>query len=494
MRWLTLSLVLTVVLTVALAAAKVQAASSRPNIIVILADDFGWGSLGCYGAPEALRTPNIDRLAREGRRFTQAYAPGSVCSPTRYGLLTGRYYWRTSVKDGEVLPGNAPLHIEPKRLTLASLCKSQNYRTAAFGKWHLGMSSARIDDWSGELRPGPLEIGFDYFFGMGSNPWSGPHAFIENDRVLGRVPGMPVTVSGNRENGTTRGIEQQFAYDQITATLTDKAIDWLKQKSDQPFFLYFAHTAVHRPIAPNPKFKGSAFGVYGDFIEELDASVGRLLRTLDEHNLAENTVVIFTSDNGGVVATTPEHVVAQQAGLKVNGPLRGSKHDEWEGGFREPFLVRWPGQVPAGTVSDQVICLTDVLATLAHILEVPLPKGQAEDSYDVLRAFTEKVTGPPVRDHVILQSADAIYAIRQGEWKLVERQGTPTVQPRNKRKAAAQAKRKKDTPQHDQLFNLKDDPAEASDLAAQHEKIAADMKHRLEQARMRGFTRPGAND
>jgi arylsulfatase A-like enzyme len=481
------------VLAVALAAVKAQAATTRPNIVVILADDFGWGSLGCYGAPGSLKTPNLDRLAREGRRFTQAYAPGSVCSPTRYGLLTGRYYWRTSVKDGEVLPGNAPLHIEPTRLTLASLCKSQGYRTAAFGKWHLGIGSARIDDWSGELRPGPLEIGFDYFFGMGSNPWSGPHAFIENDRVLGRLPGVPVIVTGNRQDGTTSGIEKPFAYDQITATLTDKAVDWLKQKSDQPFFLYFAHTAVHRPIAPNPNFKGSAFGVYGDFIEELDASVGRLLQALDEHNLTETTLVIFTSDNGGVVATTAEHVAAQQAGLKVNGTLRGSKHDEWEGGFREPFLVRWPGQVPAGTVSDQVICLTDVLATLGHVLDVPFPKGQAEDSYDMLRAFTEKEPGPPVRDHVILQSADAIYAIRQGEWKLVERQGAPTVQPRNRRKAATQAKRKKSAPQHDELFNLKDDPSESSDVAAQNSTITADLKRRLQQARQNGFTRHGAN-
>jgi arylsulfatase A len=490
-RWLTIALALTVVLTTG---AKVQAVSDRPNIVVILADDFGWGSLGCYGAPQTLKTPNLDRLAREGRRFTHAYAPGSVCSPTRYGLLTGRYYWRTSVKDGEVLPGNAPLHIEPTRLTLASLCKGQGYRTAAFGKWHLGMGSARIDDWSQELRPGPLDVGFDYFFGMGSNPWSGPHAFIENDHVLGRLPGMPVVVSGNRENGTTSGIERQFAYDQITATLTDKAVDWLSQKNDQPFFLYFAHTAVHRPIAPNPKFKGSAFGVYGDFIEELDFSVGRLLKTLDEHRLADNTLVIFTSDNGGVVANTPEHAFAQEAGLKVNGPLRGSKHDEWEGGFREPFLARWPGQIPAGSVSEQMICLTDVLATLARVLDVRLPKGQAEDSYDALRAFTEKEPGPPVRDHVILQSADAIYAIRQGEWKLVERQAAPAIQPRNKKKAAAQAKRKKGSPQRDELFNLKDDPAESNDVAAQQQTIAANLKRRLQQARQEGFTRPGAND
>src|SRR5687768_15949668 len=181
MRWLTLALVLTLALSVA----KAQAVTQRPNIVVILADDFGWGSLGCYGAPATLKTPNLDRLAREGRRFTHAYAPGSVCSPTRYGLLTGRYYWRTAVKDGEVLPGNAPLHVEPGRLTLASLCKGQGYRTAAFGKWHLGMTGGRVTDWSGELKPGPLEVGFDHFFGMAANPWSGPHSVIEDRAVLG---------------------------------------------------------------------------------------------------------------------------------------------------------------------------------------------------------------------------------------------------------------------------------------------------------------------
>jgi arylsulfatase A-like enzyme len=475
-------------------ASFVQAAGERPNIVVILADDFGWGSLGCYGAPPTLRTPNLDRLAREGRRFTHAYAPGSVCSPTRYGLMTGRYYWRTSVKDGEVLGGTAPLHIETSRLTLASLCKSQGYRTAAFGKWHLGLGAAgRIDDWSIELKPGPLEIGFDHFFGMGSNPWTGPHAFIEDHRVLGRIPGMPVRVTGGREDAATSGIEKPFAYDQITEQLTDKAVAWIAKKSDQPFFLYFAHTAVHRPIAPNPKFKGSPFGIYGDFIEELDASVGRVLAALDQHGLADNTLVIFTSDNGGVIANTAEHVVAQEAGLKVNGPLRGSKHDEWEGGFREPYLVRWPGHVPAGTVSDQVICLTDTLATVASILNVPLPKHQAEDSFDVLRAFTEEKSGSPVRDHVILQSADAVYAIREEDWKLVERTGAPHVEPRNQKKAKLEAKRKKSGAQ-DELFNLKTDPAEARDLFADQRDRAANMKRRLTQAREAGFTRPGAKD
>src|SRR5688572_11867075 len=197
----------------------------KPNIVVILSDDFGYGSAGCLGA-EGLQTPNLDRLARDGRRFTNAYAPGSVCSPTRYGLMTGRYYWRTSIKDGEVLPGNAPLHIETNRLTIASLCKGQGYRTAAFGKWHLGMGTQRITDWSGQLKPGPLEIGFDYFFGLGSNPWTGPHAFIENHEVLGKVPGQSVVVTGNREGSATAGIVKPWKEEEIMQSLTAKVVSW----------------------------------------------------------------------------------------------------------------------------------------------------------------------------------------------------------------------------------------------------------------------------
>jgi hypothetical protein len=206
----------------AMARQEKSAGPERPNVVVILADDFGWGSLGCYGA-KGLKTPNLDRLAREGRRFTQAYAPGSVCSPTRYGLMTGRYYWRTSVKDGEVLPGNGPLHIETDRLTLASLCKRRGYRTGAFGKWHLGMTRGAIRDWSVPLKPGPLEIGFDTFFGMASNPWSGPQSFIEDHAVTNRIPGQPVVVDGRREQATTTGIVRPWKENEITTRLRGRS-------------------------------------------------------------------------------------------------------------------------------------------------------------------------------------------------------------------------------------------------------------------------------
>ncbi len=485
-------------LAVVTGSAQAAEAAAKPNIIVILADDFGWGSLGCYGAPATLKTPNLDRLAAEGRRFTHAYAPGSVCSPTRYGLMTGRYYWRTSVKDGRVLAGNAPLHIETDRTTLASLCKAQGYTTGAFGKWHLGLGTQeRIMDWSVTLKPGPLEIGFDYFFGLGSNPWSGPHYFIENHGVLGRLPGQPVAVSGQRETATSSGLKELWQESSIMQTLTARVTGWIEQNRQKPFFVYFAPNAIHEPVAPNAKFTGSPYGKYGDFIHELDGSVGQVLAQLDKLKLADNTLVIFTSDNGGVVNPgNPNATAAIKAGLAVNGPLRGGKHSEWEGGFREPFLVRWPGKVPAGTVSDQVICLTDLLATFAGLLNAPLPKGNAEDSFDVLRAFTEVKPGAPVRDHVILQAADATYDIRMGDWKLVERASAPEFAAvRNKKKTEAAAKKKqKAVLQKDELFNLKSDPSESSDVIAANTELATKLKKTLVEARDRGYTRVGAGN
>lgn len=476
-------------------AAVAAGRAGQPNLLVILADDYGWGSLGCYGAAN-VKTPNLDRLAREGRRFTHAYAPGSVCSPTRYGLMTGRCYWRTTVKDGRVLPANAPLHIETNRMTLASVCKSAGYHTAAFGKWHLGLTTSRVTDWSVPLVPGPLKIGFDYFYGMAANIGSGPHSFIVDEEVSGRVPGEPIIVhGGSREGDTTTGIQKAWQPNRVVETLTGKVCEWIEANREKPFFVYYAPNAVHEPVVPNPKFTGSPFGKYGDFITELDWSVGQILATLDQRKLAENTLVIFTSDNGGVVNPGNENAsAAMKAGLKINGDLRGGKHSEWEGGFREPFLVRWPGHVPANTVSDQVICLTDLLATFAGLLNVPLAPGHAEDSLDVLRAFTEEKRGPPVRDHVILQSAGAIYDLRQGDWKFIERANAPEfASVRNKKKTEASEKKKKKAGlQRDELYNLRLDPAETKDVIADNAEIAAKLKHLLVEARERGFTRPGA--
>lgn len=336
-------------------------------------------------------------------------------------------------------------------------------------------------------------MGFDHFFGLAANPWNGPHTFIEDENVLGKVPGQPVTITGNREGATTTGILKQFEVDHIMETLTGKVTGWIEENRAKPFFVYFAPNAVHEPVAPNPNFTGGAYGKYGDFIQELDWSVGQVLTTLDRLQLTDKTLILFTSDNGGVTNEKNESVsVAMKAGLKINGDLRGGKHSEWEGGFREPFLVRWPGRVPAGTVSDQVVCHTDVLATLAKVLDVPLAKGQAEDSLDTLRAWTEEKPGAPVRESVVLQAADATYTVRVGDWKLVERIDAPKIEYRNKQKAQQAERKRENGPKHDELYNLKDDPSETRDAYAGNEALAAKLKRTLVETRDRGASRPGA--
>jgi arylsulfatase A len=451
---------------------EAQHEAQRPNIIVILADDYGWGSAGCYGASSKLKTPSLDRLASEGLRFTNAYAPSSVCSPTRYGIMTGRYDWRTRGDGGGVIGAAAPLQIESNRLTLASLCKAQGYRTAAFGKWHLGIGNPPGTDWNRPLEPGPRAIGFDYFYGIAANAWNGPHAFIENEALLGRIPGEDVKVMGNYSpTNYTIGLKEQYNTDLLMDEFTKKTKDWITENSSGPFFIYYAATAVHKPHDYHPRFQGSPYGKYGNFIEELDWTVGQILDHLDKLKLADNTLVIFTSDNGGVVYQGDQEIkYAMDAGLAINGPLRGGKHSEWEGGFREPFLVRWPGKVPAGKVSDQVIGLTDILATLAGMFNVPLPNGNAEDSFNAWSLFTEENPGPPVRDHVIMHAANGTYALRMGDWKLVERKG----------------------PKQNELYNIKEDVGETNNLIDANADRAAQMQKILSEARDRGYTRPGA--
>ena len=463
------------------------AESTKPqNIIVILADDFGWGSVGCYGG-KGLKTPNLDRLAKEGRMFRNAYATGSVCSPTRYALMTGRYYWRTSVKDGKVLPGNGPLHIETNRVTLASLLKQNGYRTAAVGKWHLGLGLAAKTDFNAPLTPGPLSVGFDYFFGLPANIGNPPPIYVENEKMLERKGGTPEP----SENETQKQ-KKNFAAPadpsavEVMPMLVKKCVQWINDNKSRPFFLYFAPTTIHEPIAPTPNFTGSPFGRYGDFIHELDWSVGEILKTLDQLKLADNTLVLFTSDNGGVAhEQNPNAGAAMKAGLKINGILRGGKHDIWEGGFREPFLVRWPGKVPANTTCDDIVSMTDIAATLAGILKTKIPTGNAEDSVDVSNSWFGN--GKPARDYIILQDASANYAIRQGDWKLIERENAPTIPARNKKVAAAQAK--KGTAGHDELYNLAEDPGETKDVAAKHPNIANRLRKQLAKTREQGFSR-----
>jgi len=468
-------------------------AASRPNMVLILADDLGWGSLNCYGAPSnLLRTPNCDRLANEGVRFTDANTPSSVCSPTRYALLTGRYCWRTSLKR-EVLGTMSPLHIETSRPTIASLLKKHGYRTAAVGKWHLGYGSAPKCDYTAELTPGPLDIGFDYHFAVPSNHGDNTGVFVENRRVVGlRSDKLDPSKYGKTFYGPAfLGLDApQRVDEEVTETLTRKAVTWLQQQeAGKPFFLYFTPVAVHHPVTPSAGTKGSsAAGPYGDWIHELDISVGGILDALDRKGLTENTLVIFTSDNGGVIVESKQtnftEWEAAKAGLVINGPWRARKHSVYEGGFRVPFLARWPGKIAAGAVCDETINLVDMLATAAAIVGEPLPPRTeaAEDSYNVLPALLGKRLDGPIRDAMVVHSADGNFAIRQGPWKWIEGKAHPDTKPGALKARAAEFK--------PQLYNLREDPGEKNNLIDKYPNVAKRLEALLNQLRKQGYSRP----
>jgi arylsulfatase A len=489
-------------------------AADRPTIVVILADDFGYGSTNAYGADKSLvQTPALDRLAAEGKRFTHAYTASSVCSPTRYALLTGRYAWRTSLQSG-VLNPFAPLHIGTDQLNVASLLKRQQYKTAAVGKWHLGYGNGRSSDartdYQAELKPGPLDIGFDYHFGVPSNHGDRTGVFVENRYVYGlksnKVP-SEVKIDGPGEDDSdfqaTYNIKQNNARqlgaielnaprrkdDGVMNVLTKKAVAWLdQQKKDEPFFLYYTPVAVHNPVTPSAELAGkSKAGEFGDWIHELDHSVDTLLKKLDEKGFAENTLVLFTSDNGGVNRPENKELIqtkAIEAGLAVNGSLHGGKHTVWEGGFRVPYIVRWPGKVKPGTVSEQVVSVADLLATTAAIVgeTIPAAKEGAQDSYNVLPALLEEELKEPVRRDVIVHSAAGVFAIRKGDWKWIE--GVPDKEANAGVITNAGVEQNKP-----QLYNLKDDPAETKDVSEANPNVVAELKGLLERYRGGGYSR-----
>jgi arylsulfatase A len=484
------------------------ASADQPNIVVILADDFGYGSTGAYGAdPALIRTPHLDRLASEGRRFTDASTTSSVCSPTRYSLITGRYCWRTSEKSG-VLGTFSPLHIETTRLNMASLLKKHGYSTAAIGKWHLGYGKADDSpqwrtDYTAELSPGPLDIGFDYHFGVPANHGDLTGIYVENRFVYGirqgKIPAgmkLPGTDSDGPDFKTTYTPEDtesgrakildldapRRVNERVMPLLTRKTADWIRQqKKDRPFFLYYTPVAVHNPVTPDKDLAGkSKAGPYGDWIHELDRSIGGVLAALDESGHAENTLILFTSDNGGVFK--PERDMPQtdafKAGLKVNGSLRGGKHTVWQGGFKVPFIARWPGKIPADSVCDEMVSLADILATTAAIIGEKLPAAQqaAEDSHNILPALLGQQAAP-ARTHLIVHSSDGVYAIRKGPWKWVE--GIP----------AAGIKRARSDEFTPRLFDLEKDPAETKDLSAQHPEVVQELTALLNQYRNGGYSR-----
>jgi len=475
----------------ALLLAPLQAAD-RPNIVFILADDLGYGDLSSYGATK-VQTPNIDRLANEGRKFSDAHSPHPVCTPTRYSLMTGRYSWRTWAKTANVWSTD-PMLIDDDQYTLPKLLAEAGYQTALVGKWHLGYGRPGVSGWddvrgidyNGKIEPGPLEAGFDYYFGV---PHVGqqPHVFIENHHVVGLKPQSPLELVMDdrwlhRSSHLERhmypprhhfegGVGSKYRQEDVAHKLTEKAVDWLKQaagNSGNPFFLYFAHRNVHGPYAPNERFAGtSQIGVYGDFLLELDWSVGEVLDTLDSLDLTDDTLIFFASDNGGVQMGHKPTTFVNHNGHMTNGPLRGQKTESLEGGHRVPLLARWPGHIEAGSSSDALVALTDTMATMAELLGKQLPRGAGPDSISYLGALLGRKPTEPVRRVLVHDNYRGGYGIRMDDWKLLMIQGGGGIGwspwDNDNRKP------------NGQLYNLKEDLKELNNLYEEEPERVARM-------------------
>ena len=390
-------------------------AASQPNIVYILADDLGYGDVHCLNPERGkIPTPNLDRLAGQGMRFTDAHSGSAVCTPTRYGILTGRYAWRSRLQSG-VLEGYSPPLIDKRRLTVPGLLKQQGYETACIGKWHLGLTFAsaggKTNDLTRPIQDGPTTRGFDYFFGISASLDMPPFAFIENQRFT-ETPS--VQKKWLRKGAAAPGFE---AVD-VLPMLTRKAVAYLRARprEKQPFFLYLALTSPHTPIVPTGDWRGkSRLNAYGDFVMQTDWSVGQVLQALEESGLSENTLVIFTSDNGCSPAANVQEL--ERKGHYPSYVFRGYKADIWDGGHHIPFLARWPGKIQRGSVSAQLTCLTDLMATCADLLGIKLPEDAGQDSVSILPALLGGATGP-LREAVVHHSINGSFAIRQGKWKL----------------------------------------------------------------------------
>ncbi|PAY18867.1 arylsulfatase [Rhodopirellula sp. SM50] len=420
-----------------------RAADTPPNVVLIFADDLGYGDLGCYGASH-VQTPNIDRLAAEGRRFTDAHSVSAVCTPSRYALLTGQYPLRGNGGRGiwGPAPVTSPLLVDTEKTTIADVFKNSGYSTAAFGKWHLGFGQEK-NDWQEPLRPGPQDLGFDYYFGMPVVNSAPPYVFVENDRIVGSDPDDPLVYLGRNTKGATpitpippeaaqrsrnqfggaKEAHKLFNDYKVGTTLAERSVEWINARKDEPFFLYLATTNIHHPFTPAKRFQGtSQCGLYGDFIHELDWIVGEVLACLEENGLSDNTLVIFTSDNGGMFNHGGQ--AAFKAGHRQNGDLLGFKFGVWEGGHRVPLIVRWPGKVKGGTISNQLIGNVDMLATFAALTQQQLDKAEQADSVNMLPAFVGEPQ-KPIRDHLVLAPHKGTHlSVRKGKWMYIPGQGS----------------------------------------------------------------------
>jgi len=485
------------------------AVALKPNVLIIMADDLGYGDVSCNGF-SAVETPNIDRVASEGLRFTNGYSSASTCTPTRYSLLTGTYAFR--VKGTSVAAPNAPALIQPGTPTVASLLKQQGYSTAVIGKWHLGLGAGK-PDWNGELKPGPLEIGFDHCLLLPTTNDRVPQVYVENHRVRNLDPADPLWVgekkpskdhptgrthretlkmdwshghNGTIHNGISRigfytgGMKARFRDQDLADEWVKESNKWIEANKDHPFFLYFAGHDIHVPRAPHERFVGkSGLGPRGDSILEFDWCVGELMKTLDRLDLAEKTLVIVCSDNGPVLNDGYKDQAVELLGQhKPAGPYSGGKYTVLEGGTRTPFITRWKGHINPGT-SEQLVSTVDLPVSLAALVGQSVPADGCLDSFNVLDVLLGK-PGAKGRDYILQQdNRGASFALRVGDWKFIHNEAR-----------GRSAKEAKSQGRGNQLFDLAKDPAEKIDLATDQPAEFKRLQTLLDQIISGDRTRP----
>ncbi len=452
---------------------KEKTMGNKPNIVVILADDLGYGSVGSYGATK-VQTPNIDRIAQEGILFTDANTTSSVCTPTRYSLMMGEYPWRNPKVGLRV--GPEPMLLPANQQNVASLLKAEGYSTGVVGKWHLGLGEEPVD-WQKSLTPGPLERGFDYYFGFPINLNNEPVVYIENHQLIHPEDSLD-------KNGKSGAKKSRVNLDNMTDVITGKAVSFIEKNKDQPFFLYYATHQVHNPIHPAPRFVGTSnAGIYGDYVQDCDWSVGQILETLDRLGLTENTLVIFTSDNGAIGWSAMYKGVADGGkdgdfGFFRNAPWSGYKFGSEQGGSRVPFVARWPGKIKPGSKTDALISLADFYATFRELLGQK-DDGQGMDSFSFLGQLLDGHTNKAsVRDHVIYHAGkNSFLGIREKEW-LLTFGGVP--------KHIISGKTGESTP--GRLYHLAKDPKEKTDVYKQYPEVV----QRMEEAMRKELAKKGS--
>jgi arylsulfatase A-like enzyme len=482
----------TFVILTLLAACAAFGATDKPNIIYILCDDLGYGDVQCLNPERGkIKTPHMDRLAAEGMTFTDAHTSSSVCTPSRYGILTGRYNWRTELQDGVLWGYSEPL-IDADRLTVAGFLKTQGYSTACFGKWHLGMLMPTTDGtlpvgrkpkqinivWDGVIEDNPIARGFDTYYGISASLDMAPYIWIENDHFVGAL-----------DNNNADKPAPGFSKEQVLPTIGKKTIEYIQQQDGkEPFFIYVPLNAPHTPIVPTQEWKGkSGLGNYGDFVMQTDHVIGEIMSAVDASKFADNTIVIVTADNGCSKAVGGKKglAVLENQGHYPSAQFRGSKADIWDGGHRVPFLVRWPDGIKAGTTCDQTICLTDLMATCADLAGATLPGTAGEDSV----SFAPALKGEPIvstRNGIIHHSIDGYFAYRQGKWKLCLAKGSGGWTAPNEVAAG-----KSGAPEA-QLYDMEVDPGETTNLYQSQPEVAKRLLKLLEEDVERGRSTKGA--